>query len=130
MKRISLLELMQEDQGVLSAQEVVDYISRITPDESDVPDYFISQVLQSDKKYKKELLSINDLLVQDRDLKDYVDSGEERYGDDQEGEYEPHWEELENPIVVFDGNVIDGYSRVAAHIQNGEDQIYGYVSQY
>lgn len=130
MRVISLLELMQEDQRILSAQEIVDYITRITPNESDVPDYFISQVLRADKKFKKELLSINDLLVQDRDLKNYIDSGEERYGADQEGEYEPHWQELENPIVVFDGNVIDGYSRVATHVQNGEDQIYGYISQY
>lgn len=121
---------MQDDQGILSAQEVVNYIKEITPNESDVPDYFISQLLKSDKKFKKELLSINDLLVQDRDLKDYVDSGEERYGSDQESDYEPNWIELHNPIVVFDGQVVDGYSRVAAHIQNGEDQIYGYVSQY
>ena len=121
---------MQDDQGILSAQEIVDYIKQITPNESDVPDYFISQVLRSDKKFKKELLSIKDLLRQDRHLKDYVDSGEERYGADQEGDYEPHWIELNNPIVVFDGEVVDGYSRVAAHVQNGEDQIYGYVSQY
>jgi hypothetical protein len=31
---------------------------------------------------------------------------------------------------VFDGEVVDGYSRVATHVQNGKDQIYGYVSQY
>lgn len=130
MKPISLLELMQDDQDLLSAQEVVDYIKEITPNESDVPDYSISQVLKSDKKFKKELLSINDLLRQDRALKNYVDSGEERYGSDQEGDYEPRWIELNNPIVVFDGEVIDGYSRVAAHVKNGEDQIYGYVSQY
>jgi hypothetical protein len=129
MKRISLLELLQENQGILSAQEIIDYITRITPDESDVPDYFFSKMLKSNKKFKKKLISITDLLRQDQHLKGYVDSKTERYGADQEGEYEPHWEELDNPIVVFDGEVVDGYSRVATHVKNGEDRIYGYVSQ-
>ena len=122
--------LMEEDSmDIMTAEEIADYISRITPDSSDVPDFFIKQVLKSEKTFKLQKISIEDLLASDPSLAEYVESGEERYGDEEENEYQPSPNELNNPIVVFDGEVIDGYSRVATHYQNGEDLIYGYVSQ-
>ena len=122
--------LMEEDSmNIMTAEEIADYISRITPDSSDVPDFFIKQVLKSEKTFKLQKISIEDLLASDPSLAEYVESGEERYGDEEENEYQPSPNELNNPIVVFDGEVIDGYSRVATHYQNGEDLIYGYVSQ-
>ena len=122
--------LMEEDSmNIMTAEEIADYISRITPDSSDVPDFFIKQVLKSEKTFKLQKISIEDLLASDPSLAEYVESGEERYGDEEENEYQPSPNELNNPIVVFDGEVIDGYSRVATHYQNGKDLIYGYVSQ-
>jgi hypothetical protein len=118
-----------ESMDIMTAEEIADYISRITPDSSDVPDFFIKQVLKSEKTFKLQKISIEDLLASDPSLAEYVESGEERYGDEEENEYQPSPNELNNPIVVFDGEVIDGYSRVATHYQNGEDLIYGYVSQ-
>lgn len=123
------LLLSESSIETMTAEEIADYISEITPNESDVPDYFIKQVIKSNKLFKKQKLSIEDLLANDPSLAEYVESGEERYGDDSDSEYDPHPRELDNPIVVFDNEVIDGYSRVAAHYQNGEDSIYGYVSQ-
>jgi hypothetical protein len=121
---------MEEDSmNIMTAEEIADYISRITPDSSDVPDFFIKQVLKSEKTFKLQKISIEDLLASDLSLAEYVESGEERYGDEEENEYQHGPNELNNPIVVFDGEVIDGYSRVATHYQNGEDLIYGYVSQ-
>jgi len=122
--------LIEEDSmNIMTAEEIADYISGITPDSSDVPDYFLTQVLKSEKTFKLQKISIEDLLASDPSLAEYVESGEERYGDEEENEYQPSPNELNNPIVVFDGEVIDGYSRVATHYQNGEDLIYGYVSQ-
>lgn len=122
--------LIEEDSmDIMTAEEIADYISEITPDSSDVPDFFIKQVLKSEKTFKLQKISIEDLLTSDPSLAEYVESGEERYGDEEENEYQPSPNELNNPIVVFDGEVIDGYSRVATHYQNGEDLIYGYVSQ-
>lgn len=123
----SLME--EESEDIMTAEEIADYISEITPDSSDVPDYFLTQVLKSEKTFKLQKISIEDLLASDPSLAEYVESGEERYGDEEENEYQPSPNELNNPIVVFDGEVIDGYSRVATHYQNGEDLIYGYVSQ-
>lgn len=123
----SLME--EESVDIMTAEEIADYISGITPDSSDVPDFFIKQVLKSEKTFKLQKISIEDLLASDPSLAEYVESGEERYGDEEENEYQPSPNELNNPIVVFDGEVIDGYSRVATHYQNGEDLIYGYVSQ-
>lgn len=123
------LLLSESSIETMTAEEIADYISEITPNENDVPEYFIKQVIKSNKLFKKQKLSIEDLLANDPSLAEYVESGEERYGDDSDSEYELHPRELDNPIVVFDNEVIDGYSRVAAHYQNGEDSIYGYVSQ-
>jgi hypothetical protein len=123
------LLLSESSIETMTAKQIADYISEITPNENDVPEYFISQVIESNKTFKKQKLSIRDLLANDPSLAEYVESGEERYGDDSDSEYEPHPGELDNPIVVFGNDVIDGYSRVATHYQNGEDFIYGYVSQ-
>jgi len=125
---IKLFNILLESKEIMSAEEIGDYIERITPHESNIPNYFIKLIKQSNKNFVKKKLSVSQLLKKDRDLRDYVKSGEERYGDDAENEYEPHWEELDNPIVVFNGEVLDGYSRVAAHYKADNDTIYGYVA--
>jgi hypothetical protein len=118
--------LKEEGSDIMTADEIADYISEITPNKSDLPDYFIDQIKKSGKVFKKEKLNIEDLLKKDSDLAEYVESGVERYGDD---DYTPNIEDLDYPIVVFNGEVVDGYSRVSYHYHNGEDFIYGYVSQ-
>jgi hypothetical protein len=124
-----LLELyIHNSEKILSSNEIIDYIKYITPSESDIPDYFLSLIEKSNKNFKLKKLSIKKLMTQDISLKDYIESKEDRYGDDLEGDYIPDYNELENPIVVFNGKVIDGYSRTATHYHNGDDTIYGYVS--
>jgi hypothetical protein len=116
------------EEEMMSGQEIADYIEEITPDESDIPDFFISQVLKSKKKFVKKRVKISEVLAADPDVKTYVDSGEERYGEDSESDYEPHWKDLENPIVIFNGEVIDGYSRLSAKFHAGEKEIDAWVS--
>lgn len=121
--------LHEEKSNIMTAQEIADYIYDITPNKSDVPEYFINQVIKSNKTFKYKMVSIKDLLMSDPSLEEYVESNEERYGDDSENEYEPTYSELLQPIVVFNGEVIDGYSRVASHYHSREDLIYAYISQ-
>jgi hypothetical protein len=125
---ISLVKILTEsDKETMSAKEIAQYIARITPNTNDVPDYFIDKVLHSGSEFKLQRLKIEDLLKADSDLRAYVESGEERYGGE-EDDYEPNYYELNYPIVVYNGEVIDGYSRVATHKMNGDDYIYGYVN--
>jgi hypothetical protein len=125
---ISLLQLLIESyEDKKSPEQIVDYIKRITPSDSDVPDYSIKQILKYKKPFIKKKVNIEDLLVNDKSLKSYVDSKEDRYGGE-ESDYVPYPEELDNPIVIFKNKVVDGYSRVAKHIELGEKQIFAYIS--
>jgi len=116
----------------LSSRDIVEYISGITPDDSDVPDFFFKKVLHSGKYFIKKDVLIQDLLHNDESLREYVESGEDRYGSfggDPESDIEPHPTDIELPIVVFNGEVIDGYSRISTHYHNGEKRIQAYVSE-
>jgi len=119
-------EVIQENTDTLTPKEVVGYIKQITPFESDIPTYFLDQILNSGKLFKKKTLNIEQILKNDPDAKEYVDSNEDRYEDDDE--YEPQYEELYYPIVILNNVVLDGYSRLATNKRNGEDTIIGYIA--
>jgi len=104
-------------------QEVIDHIIGITPDESDVPDYFIDKLIKG-RTFKIEEVSIEDLMKSDASFKEYIDSGEQRYDQDDKNEYS-----LENEIVVVDGEVMDGYSRSSELLRRGEKKTMAYVAQ-
>lgn len=125
-------EFLSESYGdpeVLTATKVAEYIADITPSESDVPDYFISQIKKSGKKFFLKRLSIEDLLEADPSLREYVESRETRYGEDGESDHEPDPDDLDYPIVVFDGEVVDGYNRTSVHYHSGDKHIDAYVSE-
>jgi hypothetical protein len=109
-----------------TAQEIVDYITQIsdTP-ETDVPDYYFKLILKARSKFVKKTLKIADLLMKDKSLEEYVKSGEDRYED---SDYEPSHEELENPVVVYKGEVIDGYNRISTKYRNDEKEVEAYIS--
>jgi hypothetical protein len=109
-----------------TAKEVSDYIKEIsdTP-ETDIPDYYLDIIKREKPQFVLKTLKIKDLLAKDKSLEEYVLSGEDRY---ENSDYEPHWKDLENPIVVFKGEVIDGYNRTATKYRNGEEEIEAYVS--
>jgi disulfide oxidoreductase YuzD len=113
----------------MSAEEIADYIKSLTPRDSDHPDYFISLILKSKKRFRLETVKIEDLLKKDASLREYVESGEVRYGEDGESDIEPHPDDLFNPIVVFEGEVVDGYSRTSTLYHSGEKTIQAWVSE-
>jgi hypothetical protein len=116
----------------MSSRDIVEYISGITPDDSDVPDFFFKKILQSGKYFIKKRVLIQDLLDNDESLKEYVESDEDRYGSfggNPESELEPNPQDIDLPIVIFDGEVVDGYSRTSTLYHNGEKYIQAYVSE-
>jgi hypothetical protein len=114
---------------VLTSSEIVKYITEITPNDSDVPDYSFKQIKESGKNFIRTKVKITDLLAADSSLKEYVDSKEQRYGPDGESDIEPDIDDLEYPIVIFNREVVDGYNRVSVHYHSGEEYITAYVSK-
>jgi hypothetical protein len=116
-------------QHTMSAREIADYIKKLTPRESDHPDYFIRLILKSKKKFRLKEISIDDLLKKDSSLREYVESGESRYGEDGETDIAPRPEDIFNPIVIFNGEVVDGYSRISTLYRSGEKTVHAWVSE-
>ena len=100
--------------NTFTGKEVADHIKYITPEESDVPDHFINKYILPNNGWKNKPIKLKDLL-KDRDFKDYYKSGEERYD-----EYEVSGDDLYQELVVYKGQLLDGYSRAARMLRNGE----------
>mgnify|MGYP000858368499 CR=1 FL=1 len=116
-----------ESNNILSADEIINYIKIISDNPvTDIPDYYLNLIKKSNSTFKLKRLNIQSILNSDESLKEYVDANENRYEDE---EYEPHWEELDNPIVIYNNKVIDGYNRTSVKYNSGETEILAYVSQ-
>jgi len=123
--RQDLLDKMDESLVVerkWSGEEVWDHIVSITPEEDDIPWGFEDDVTSKDFKMTK--IDLKKLLKTDSDLAAYYKGGEQRYHSDDVSEYD-----LDFEIVVIDGELIDGYSRVSALLRNGERYAHGFVSE-
>jgi len=129
MKNIKLFEQFISEGETMTSTEIVQYLHDITPDESDVPDYYIDKVKKSNDEFILKKVKISDLLKKDKSLKEYVMSGEDRYGDDREGDYIPYQDEVFQAIVVFNNEVIDGYSRTAALHKSGDKYIQAWTNK-
>ena len=125
MDRKDLLDKMDESlitEKKWSGEEVWDHIVSITPEEDDIPWGFEDDVTSNDFKMTK--IDLKKLLKTDSDLEAYYKGGEQRYHPDDVSEYD-----LDFEIVVIDGELIDGYSRVSALLRNGERYAHGFVSE-
>ena len=104
-----------------TGQEVADHIKYITPEDSDIPDYFIDKYVLPNDGWQNKPIKLKNLL-KDRDFKDYYKSGEERYD-----EYEVSGDDLYQELVVYRGQLLDGYSRAARMLRNGEKTAAAFV---
>jgi hypothetical protein len=120
-------DLLEDSRRFMTTTEIIDYITNITPDHSDVPDYFFKLMREANLKYELKRVDIREGMKNDSSLSEYIQSGEMRYQDDDELE-EPHPDELNHPIVIFQDEVVDGYSRCATHYHSGDYMISAYVS--
>ena len=130
MSKIKLFEeFITESGNTRSARDIINYVKDLTPSDSDHPDYFLSLVKKSGKSFVLKTLKVKDVIKMDQDVKSYVKSGEDRYGEYGESGFVPDDDDLDNPIVIFNGEVIDGYSRISTHYRKGIDNINAWVSE-
>jgi len=124
--------LLLNESVILTPNQVARYINDNTPENDNIPHYYLDMIKRSGKKFELKTVKISDLLKSDPSLKEYiVDNGEShRYdmNNDDENEHIPDRDDLDLPIVVLNGEVLDGYSRANEHYYNGDDEIRAYVA--
>jgi hypothetical protein len=125
MKHLLLFENYNQ-QLYKTAEEMCDYIREITPYEDDVPDYFLNMITTANAKFELKKVNIQDVISNDTDVQDYINSNDDRYED--ADEFVPHWSDLDNPIVIFNNIVLDGYNRLLVKSSNDETEIDAWVS--
>lgn len=126
MKNIKIrFEEFLNESDIFTAKDIISYITDLETLENDIPDYYFDLIKKANTKFELKTVNIEDLLRRDASLKEYVDSKEDRY---ENSEYPPHEDDLSNPIVIFNGEVIDGYNRTSKNYHNGEKTIEAYVS--
>lgn len=104
-----------------TGKEVWNHIMDITPDEDDVPTGFKKIILP--RKFTYQAYDVESLLKTDDDFKEYYKSGHDRY----------RWEEkrpsdLDLEIVVVNGELLDGYSRVSELLRAGKKVTNAFVA--
>ena len=108
---------------IWTGEEVAQHIIDITPEEHDIPEFFISKYIIPNN-FKLQKFQIKTLLDTDPSFKEYFDGNEERYPEESD-----HYPDLniENEIVVFNGELLDGYSRVTELIKLGMETTCAFV---
>jgi hypothetical protein len=121
MRYIQLFEEFITEARVYSGKEVNQHIKNITPESSDVPDYFMKELI-APRKFEIKQVDLKSLL-NDEDFKEYYKSGETRYSDD-----EVNSDELDLELVIVDGQLLDGYSRATELLKRGEKKTDAFVA--
>lgn len=121
-----IMTFLEHSSNRLSSEEIIDYIKTVSDNPvTTIPDYFLTLIEREGCDFELRRLSIEELLESDEDLREYVENDEDRY---EEEDYVPHYSEIDNPIVILNGEVIDGYNRTLVKYQSGEEFIDAYVS--
>lgn len=117
------------NKSILTGKEVSEYIIDITPNEEDIPHFFLNII----KKHNFELkeISILSLLGMDPSFKEYYDAHDidnSRYSDFDIENGIIHEDDIYNPIVIVDNEILDGYNRVTILGKRGERYIKAYIN--
>lgn len=107
-----------------TCDHVADHISSITPRKSNIPWFYLKMIRNSGKKFVTKDVSIEGIIKKDVSLKEYVDGGKDRYPKSRSYEQE---DELEAPIVIMDGEVLDGYNRILVKRRLGNKTIKAFI---
>lgn len=98
-----------------TGKEVIQHLEDITPEESDLPDYFINKYIKPNDGWELKPVDLRKLLKTDKDFAEYYKSGEERYKDDEVSELD-----LDQELIVYKGELLDGYSRASTMLKRGD----------
>ena len=112
-------------ENTFMGNHVWNHIKSITPDEDDIPWGFKDRIRNSEFE-NVDNFDLESLLQTDPDFKEYYESGDERY-DYEMDDIDPS--DIHNEIVVVDGELLDGYSRAATLLRNGEKTTNAFVGK-
>ena len=122
---MKLLDIISES-VVISGANVWNHIVNITPYEDMIPHGFEKLIRPREFKYVPNY-NVKALLKTDPDFKEYYRGGDEdRYEHDDEIEFDEN--SLKEPVVVVDGELLDGYSRSSKAIRFGDGTQDAYVA--
>lgn len=116
---------------VRSSKEVAEYIKAIDEDNGDdTDDYLLRTIEENNTKFILKQMKIDDILKSDRDARDYVEAGENRYSDDEQ----PSDPNIDLPIVIGNWSetnfgVMDGFNRLLSKKQIGDEYIEAWASE-
>lgn len=121
-----IMTFLEHSSNRLSSEEIIEYIKTVSDNPvTTIPDHFLTLIERKGCDFELRKLRIEDLLESDPDLREYVENDADRY---EEEDYIPHHSEIDNPIVILNGEVMDGYNRTLVKYQSGEEFIDAYVS--
>ena len=121
-----IMTFLEHSSNRLSSEEIIDYIKKVSDNPvTTIPDHFLTLIEREGRDFELRKMRIEDLLESDPDLREYVENDADRYGEE---DYVPHYDEIDNPIVILNGEVMDGYNRTLVKYQSGEEFIDAYVS--
>lgn len=105
-----------------AGEDVWNHIVNITPEEDDIPWGFQDKIEGNNFKLTK--VDLKKLLKSDPDFAAYYKGGEERYDQDEVDEFDVY-----NELVVVKGELLDGYSRAARLLRQGEKKAHAFVAE-
>ena len=119
-----ILENFFDENKVFSGAYVNKYIKDITPNQEDLPTWFMNTLI-APRKFKMKEVNIEDLLKTDIDFKDYYNNGEveDRYEFD---DINPN--DINQELVIVDGILVDGYNRASMLLRQGESKTTAFVA--
>jgi hypothetical protein len=107
---------------VRKGSDIWKYVKDMTPEKENIPHGFKDKISKRKFEYVDKF-DLKTLLKTDRDFKEYYDSRENRY------EYDDlPVRDLLQPIVVVDGELLDGYSRSSQLLRSGDGEAEAFVA--
>ena len=111
---------------ITSGEAVWNHIVSITPDEEDIP-WGFKKIIKQNSFIPIDDFDLRSLLTTDPDFKQFYEHNK----DNEYFRYDPsevNSNELDQEIVVVNGELLDGYSRAATKLANGETKTNAFVA--
>ena len=111
---------------ITSGEAVWNHIVSITPDEEDIP-WGFEKIIKQNSFIPIDDFDLRSLLTTDPDFKQFYEHNK----DNEYFRYDPsevNSNELDQEIVVVNGELLDGYSRAATKLANGETKTNAFVA--
>jgi len=122
------LKTNTQNKTIFDGDFVAQYIIEISDDVgNDSPDYFISEYIIPSYFILKKL-KISDLSKNDEDFNEYLIQNDDRYDYIDGSDEYPHYDNLFNPVVVFNNVVLDGYNRMTILHRLNINEVDAYVN--